>query len=162
MILSVWRIVRDREDFDDAFQEATMAILKRLEKIRRHPNPQALILRICANAGYDALRRRSRRARREASTEILESVADPARPAWCGLADGETRAEIMAAVGRLPRAQAGAFLMRHVQELSYGEIAEALGCGEVTARTHVARARRRLAGLLADLDPRPAQQEAVQ
>jgi DNA-directed RNA polymerase specialized sigma24 family protein len=44
-------------------------------------------------------------------------------------------------------------LMRHVLELPYEEIAEALGCSERTARVHVNRARKRLSRLLAHLAP---------
>ena len=56
MVRLVWRIVRHRQDFEDALQEALTTIWKRLDRIRRHRNPHALILRICANAGYDILR----------------------------------------------------------------------------------------------------------
>ena len=71
MIRSVWRIVRDADDADDAFQAALEKIWRRLETIRRHPNPRALILRICVNAAYDLLRKKARLRRREALDGML-------------------------------------------------------------------------------------------
>ena len=43
--------------------------------------------------------------------------------------------------------------MRFVEGLSYGDIADALGCREATARKHISRARERLARDLAHLVP---------
>ncbi|MEN6625184.1 MAG: RNA polymerase sigma factor [Candidatus Sumerlaeia bacterium] len=157
MIRSVWRIVRDRDDFDEAFQEALATVWKRLDKVRRHPNPHALILRICANAAYDALRRRSRRQKHEVF-DLPETLPDPAPAATDLISADEDREEIFQAIAQLPRNQAEAFLMRFVQELEYSQIAQALGCSEVTARTHVARARAKLSNSLAHLDPRPAKE----
>ena len=153
MIRSVWRIVRDPNDFDDAFQEALATIWKRLRRIRRHPNPHALILRICANAAYDVLRNNARRRRHEQLEAIPADVANPAPSIPDVLSGQEKRAEIFAAMAQLPRKQAEAVLMRFAQELPYTDIAQALGCSEVTARTHVKRARSRLAELLAHLAP---------
>jgi RNA polymerase sigma factor (sigma-70 family) len=151
MIRSLWRIVRDPDDFDDAFQEALAAIWKRLGRIRRHPNPHALILRICANAAYDVLRDNARCRRGEQLDLLSADVAHPSPSIPDLLAGQEERREISRAISRLPRKQAEAALMRFAQELPYREIAQALGCSEVTARTHVKRARARLSKQLAHL-----------
>lgn len=157
MIHSVWRIVRNRDDFDEAFQEALAIVWKRLDRVRRHPNPPALVMRICVHAAYDTLRRNFRRRRHETG-DVPESVADPGPAVVVSLVAREDSEEIFRAISRLPRHQAEAFLMRFVQSLSYAEIAEALGCSEVTARTHIMRARRKLSQALAHLDPRPARE----
>lgn len=153
MIRSVWRIVRDPDDFEDAFQEALATVWKRLDKIRRHPNPQALILRICVNAAYDVLRKKARLRRREALAEIPENIPDQTPSTVERLAGEGDQREILAAIGQLPRAQAEAVLMRFVQEMSYPEIAQALGCTESAARQSIFRARGRLGALLAHLAP---------
>ena len=70
-----------------------------------------------------------------------------------GLAARERRAQVSAAIARLPRTQALAILMHAVQEMSYADIADALGCAEATARTHAARARNRLRRLLPQFAP---------
>ncbi|MBZ5544338.1 MAG: hypothetical protein LAO07_11760, partial [Acidobacteriia bacterium] len=53
MIRSVWRIVRDPTDAEDALQDALLTVWKRWGPVRRHPNPHALALRICINAAHD-------------------------------------------------------------------------------------------------------------
>ena len=154
MIRSVWRIVRDPDDADDALQEALATIWKRLGRIRQHPNPHALILKICVNSAYDVLRRKSRRRRHEELKEISNTIPDPAPSPAQQVVGRENREEIFEAIGRLPRNQAQAVLMRFVQELPYADIALALGCREATARKHIARARVRLRKALAHLAPR--------
>lgn len=153
MIRSIWRVVRDPDDAEEAFQEALATVWKRLDKIARHPNPHALILKICINAAYDVLHRKMRRRRREELKAIPAEIPDPKPSPAERLSGQEERAEIIRAIRQLPRKQAEAALMRFVQELSYQEIAQALGCSEVTVRTHIARARTRLSKLLAHLAP---------
>jgi DNA-directed RNA polymerase specialized sigma24 family protein len=46
--------------------------------------------------------------------------------------------------------------MRSLEDMSYLQIAAALGCSEATARTHVARASDRLQVTLARLEPNRA------
>lgn len=143
----IWRIVRDSADFDDAFQEATIKIWRQLRKIRRHPNPHALVLRICINAAYDILRKKTRRRKREVLGHIPEDVASQAP----GPGGAEERGRILDAIARLPRRQAQSALLRFVEGLSYREIGQTIGCSEVTARTHTTRARKKLRRQLADL-----------
>ena len=158
MIRSVWRIVRDPDDAEDAFQEATATIWKRLGRIRRHPNPRALILKICTDAAHDVLRRRLRQARTQEHMDAIADLPDPAPSAAQRLVSRETQAEIFRAIGQLSPKQGTAVLMRFVQDLSYREIAQSLGCRESTARKHVARARDRLFQLLEHLAPNPTKE----
>ena len=64
MMRSVWRLAPDPDDAADVFQDASMKILRQWRKVRAHPNPQALVLRICVNAAYDFLRRKARRGKK--------------------------------------------------------------------------------------------------
>jgi RNA polymerase sigma-70 factor (ECF subfamily) len=153
MMRSVWRIVRDPDDADDAFQEALANIWKRLERIRKHPNPRALILRICMNAAWDTVRNRMRRKEHPAADTILETVVDGSPSAAEQIDAEEKRREILRAIGELSKNQADAILMRVIQDQPYKDIADALGCSEVTARGHVNRARVRLREALSHLLP---------
>lgn len=148
MIAAVWRIVRNPEDFDDAFQEACIKVWKRLARIRRHPNPHACILRICINTAYDALRRKKRRLKAEERSRRAESPALAAG----GPPERESRERLIDAVVALPRKQAQSILMRFMEGSSYRVIAEALGCNESTVRTHVERGCKRLRHVLSDLE----------
>lgn len=161
MVSSIWRIVRDPDDAEDALQSALEIVWKRLNRIRKHPNPHALILKICIDTAYDVLRKRIRRDRREDLREIEESIQDPSPLPPEVLMNQERETEIYGAIGQLPGNQAKAVLMRLTQELPYRDIAEALGCSEATARTHVTRGRARLSALLAHLLPVHAHKEEV-
>ncbi len=153
LIRTVWRILRDPDDADDALQSALETIWKRLPTIAKHPNPQALILRIAVNAAYDQLRKRIRQEERRDLDAIPEELpaANP-HPAQ-NLAQKQNLELIFKAIAQLSRNQAEAILMRLVQEQPYPHIAEALGCSEATARSHVRRGRARLEELLSKLNP---------
>lgn len=162
MMRCVWRILHDADDADDAFQQATHQIWKRWQRIRRHANPRALVLRICINSACDVLRRREAHLRGRARGRgrkwedlalHVEDLAatDPTPPQ--ALLQQEQRQQILTAIAALSRHQALTVLMRLIHELPYDAIAAALGCSEATARVHYARGRKRLAGELAALAP---------
>ncbi len=156
MMRSIWRIVRQKEAAEDALQEALALVWKKRDTVARHPNPQALILKISVDAAYDAVRKSRRRLRHEIQVARGEyadvSAAPPAREAE----DKSLRAEVLEAIGRLPKRQASAVLLRVVEEQSYEEIAKAMGCSEATARIHVMRGRAVLARRLARYRPHSA------
>ncbi len=60
----------------------------------------------------------------------------------------ELRAEVSAAISRVPAGQREAVRLRVVEELSYGELAARLGVSGQTARARVSRGLRRLADVL--------------
>ncbi len=154
MIQSAWRITGNSADAEDVFQEALIKIWKHWNSLVHHPNPQALVLRICANAAYDLLRRQRRRKKMEGDEEpVPDQTPSPESPPFQQIADRKRQHEVFHAIGGLSRKQAQSILMHVVDERSYGEIAEALGCGEATVRKHVARARARLRTLLIHLKP---------
>lgn len=148
----VWRIVRNPQDAEDTLQDALSIIWKKRGRVVNHPNPQALILKICIDAAYDTLRKR-RRHKRDESTPLHLYSREENNRALDQLVQKETEREILDAIGRLPRKQAIAVLMRIVKEQPYEVIAQAMGCSETTVRIHVARGRARLNQWLAHLDP---------
>jgi RNA polymerase sigma-70 factor, ECF subfamily len=151
MIRSIWRIVRNPQDAEDAMQDALVVVLKRWDRIASHPNPQSLVLKICIDAACDVARRRQRHRR---IAELGQAAQPSGAPAPSETVAGkEEYAEILGAIHRLSRNQSAAMLMRAVQGQSYEEIAGVLGCTEATARKHVARSRLRLKKWLAHLDP---------
>lgn len=156
MMRAVWRVTQDADDADDAFQEAMTQIWQRLPRIRAHPNPQALVLRICANAACDLLRRKSRRDHHEQSAPDVERLDAPTPDVAALILKDERREEVKAAIARLPERQATAVTMRFLLCCSYEEVAQALDCAEATARVHTARALSRLRELLAHLNPSPS------
>ena len=102
------------------------------------------MLRICVQAAYDVLRKRMRREHETDLTEHLAKMTDGVPSPAAQLIQQEQRQKILDDISRLPRNQAIAVLMRLVDQVSYEDIAAALGCTQVTARTHVKRGRQRL------------------
>jgi len=153
MMRSIWRIVRQREAAEDALQDALALIWKKRDAVARHPNPQALILKISVAAAYDAVRKSRRRLRHEIAGLAGEPADDSAVPAGKEAEDRSLRVAILAAIGRLPKRQATAVLLRIIEGQSYEAIARAMDCSETTARVHVNRARAALARRLASLRP---------
>ena len=142
---TVWRILKDPHDAEDAFQDATLRIWTQWKKVRRHSNPPALVLRICINCAVDVLRKR--KEVRRVSLEI-ENLANDSDGLDEELSRQEQRTRLLGAIGRLSRNQALVVLMRLVEKMPYADIAAAVGCQECTARVHYRRGREKLEAYL--------------
>jgi len=146
----------DREAAKDLLQETYLTALRRLGDYRGDGPLQGWLRTIALRKSLDWRRGLMRKLRR--LDPLTESGAvTPAAPE--PRLAGETAAVRAALDGLSPR-QRAALLLRELEELSFREIADTLGCREPTARVHYHRAReqmrRRLgaagAGSLAD-DP---------
>lgn len=140
----------DPSDAEEAVQEAFVRAYRALARCRQPDRFGAWLLRILANRCRTA---RSRRARRELVVvrdgDAVERAAVPhpeQRSAW--------REEIAAALARLPAEQREAFLLKHVEELGYEEMAEVTGAGVSALKMRVKRACERLRELLEESDVR--------
>lgn len=153
MMRAVWRIVRDPDDTEDAFQEALLTVWKRWDRICSHPNSHALVLQICIHAAHDVLRRKLRSGRLLETVAVPEEIPDAAASAIQNISAAEQDAAVFRAIGSLSKNQARAILMHAVEEVPYPAIAAAMDCRESTVRKHVARARTKLRALLSQLIP---------
>ena len=153
MLRTAWRITRDPDRARDALQDAMARVWRQRERVRAHPNPGALILRIAIHAAIDVLRRERRRRRAEESAAPAAwRTAPPPGPA-AAAESSEVRALVLDAVARLPEKQAAAVTLRVLEEQPYEAVAAALGCAEPTARVHVLRGREKLVRRLGPLAP---------
>jgi RNA polymerase sigma factor (sigma-70 family) len=146
----VARIVRDPEDAADVFQDVLVIVWHKLDRILCHPNPHGYILRICITRSYDALRKKMRRRRFEIRIETIKTklwpkVSQQSPPAH-NIAN-----TIRAAISMLPPKQGQAVLLRAIEGSAYNAIADILGCGESTARSHFSKGKARLEKILQDL-----------
>lgn len=153
VLRTAWRITRDPDRARDALQDAMARIWRQRERVRAHPNPGALVLRIAIHAAIDVLRRERRRRRAEGSAAPATWRAAPPPGPAAAAEGGEVRALVLDAIARLPEKQAAAVTLRVLEELPYEAVAAALGCTEPTARVHVLRGREKLARRLASLAP---------
>lgn len=152
------RLTRDPVDAEDLVQDAMLRAYRFYDRFESGTNLRAWLLRILTNTFINRFRRASR------ERDVLEGQdADPvgdgvmSRAAMRGLTDpvGDAQrrllaGEIQAALDELPEDYRLVVLLADVEELSYREIAEVVGCpiGTVMSRLH--RARRLMQGRLAD------------
>ena len=156
---AVWRTVRrlvgDRADAEDCFQETFVSAL---ESFRRQPprSPRAMLLRLATARAMDRLRVRYRRRRRDEPSPAWDALAadapGPARDAEAG----ELSARLRAALAELPARQAEAFCLCCIDDCSYDEAADSLGTTADAVGVLVHRARAKLKAKLADLAPEAA------
>ena len=131
-------------DADDALQLAFLRAYRGLAGCRDPERFRAWLYQIVVNECRTLASRRTRRERRFAD-DALEFQAAPEAGS-----DGDSalRAEIQRAVDQLIPEQREAFLLKHVEELSYDEIAEITGVGISALKMRVKRACERLRELL--------------
>lgn len=149
MAAVVWRVLRDTDQAEDALQDALLCIWKKRRVVLAHPNPPALILRMCFQTAIDRLRQYIR-----LRTEPIPATAsiNATSPLDCMIGE-ETRRQILIKIAQLPGQQAEAIYLRVIEQMPYDDIAAALSCTASTARAHVRRARERLRQDLAPLMP---------
>jgi len=133
--VEVLRFLRRRLGADraeDAFQETFLRALKAYRRLEHGEHLRAWVLTIAQNVAVDALRRS------KGTAELVEAGAEDARPAYedlSHLTDG------------LPPKERAAVVFRYGYDLSYDQIAAALGSSPDAARqaasTGVRRLRRR-------------------
>jgi RNA polymerase sigma factor (sigma-70 family) len=132
----VLRLLRRRLGADraeDAFQETFLRALRAYGRLDHGEHLRAWVLTIAQNVAVDTLRRT------RPTGELVESAVDDARPAYAELAD------LTDGLGPKERA---AVVLRYGYDLSYDQIASALGSSRDAARqaasTGVRRLRRRI------------------
>ena len=132
----VLRLLRRRLGADraeDAFQETFLRALRAYGRLDHGEYLRAWVLTIAQNVAVDTLRRT------RPTAELVEAGAEDARPAYTELAD------LTDGLGSKERA---AVVLRYGYDLSYNQIASALGSTPDAARqaasTGVRRIRRRI------------------
>jgi RNA polymerase sigma factor (sigma-70 family) len=134
--VEVLRLLRGRlgvDRADDAFQETFLRALRAYARLEHGEHLRAWVLTIAQNVAVDTLRRV------RPTVELEEAAVDDDRPAYVELAD------LTDGLGPKERA---AVVLRYGYDLSYDQIASALGSTPDAARqatsTGVRRIRRRI------------------
>lgn len=129
-----------RPDAEDAAAEALARAYASWSRVKAMANPEGWAMRVAANLACD----RARRTRRESSSGLPR---DPA--SVIGFEDlVATRAELLAALRRLPRRQREAVALRHLGGLSLKDVATVQGVSPGAAGKRVERALSALRELL--------------
>lgn len=164
------RMLRNEEDAQDAVQQAFLAAFRALPSFNGQSRIGTWLHRIVTNEALMRLRKRGRR--HEDSIEDLlpsyledghhvEQFGDWALPADKRIVRRETRAQVRAAIDKLPDAYRTVLLLRDIEELTTEEAARTLGVNTNTVKIRLHRARQALLKLLTPaLSPMAARLDA--
>ncbi|MGH9389939.1 MAG: sigma-70 family RNA polymerase sigma factor, partial [Vicinamibacteria bacterium] len=143
------RLTRVPEDASDAVQETLLRAYRTFDRFQPGTNVRAWLFTILYSILTNAWRRRQR-APEEVSLEIVEERFATALRAASVDAESallkrlDASPEIDSALEDLPEEYRAAVLLVDVEELTYEEAAEALGCPVGTLRSRLHRARKLL------------------
>jgi RNA polymerase sigma-70 factor, ECF subfamily len=143
---TAYRLVRNRADADECFQDTFLAAL---ELSNRQPvrNWPALLQRLATRRAVDRVRRRLRRSRREevANLALAEAAqADPSKQAEAT----ELSSALRWALAQLPTRQAEVFCLHEFGDWTYQQIADQSGNSANAVGVILHRARQKLQVLL--------------
>ena len=141
------RITSDSDAAADCAQDAFIRAYKALHQYDPALPFGPWIYRITTNASLNYVQRWH--AHETPVEELPESIEpDDAGPEASALRREEV-GEVLAAMAELPAAYRAALTLRHMQQLSYQEVSDALGIPLGTVKTHLHRARAALKARLA-------------
>ncbi len=155
IITLAYRMVGDRAEAEDLAQEAFLTAFKALPTFRADAKFSTWLYRIAANKCKDWLRAK-RPGMGQQDVDIDESldgqVADEQTPERL-LSQQQVARELEQAILRLPPLYREAFVLKHVEGLSYEEMEAILGVHGDTLKMRVYKGRLQLSRELAALNP---------
>jgi RNA polymerase sigma-70 factor (ECF subfamily) len=141
------RITGDADAANDCAQEAFIRAYRALHQYDPMLPLGPWLFRIATNASLNHVQRW--RAHEASVDELPETAEELDEGPEATAVRREEVAEVVAAMAELPPAYRAALTLRHMQQLSYQEVADALGIPLGTVKTHLHRARAALKGRLA-------------
>jgi RNA polymerase sigma-70 factor (ECF subfamily) len=144
---AAWALCGSRQDAEDLVQETFTRVLARPRLLHGEANELAYLMRVLHNTFLSGRRDASRRPRVVVTLEDVQVLDWHATQApQQALEVGE----LYAAIAELPERYRRALVAVDLLGLSYAETGRSLGVREATVATRVFRARRLLAGRLAE------------
>jgi RNA polymerase sigma-70 factor, ECF subfamily len=151
-----FRLLGNEADALDAVQDAFIKVFTHLDGFEGRSSFKTWLLRVVSNASLDVGRQRGRREslhrdELQPDAEIdLVTVEEPGRE----LDRAELRRLLNEALAELPAAQRQTFVLHFDGEMSYREVADALGISIGTVMSRLFYARQKLRALLAEKWPK--------
>ena len=153
---AAWQILRNREDAEDAVQSAYLKAFSAIRSFAGRSSLSTWLTRIVTNNAL--AHARSARRRRSLLEDSEVPIVDDYREMLMrgsmsvspeqAVARGQIRQIVIDAINQLPAPFRTVFVLRQIEELEVGEVAERLGIPAATVKTRHLRARRRLQRLL--------------
>ncbi len=156
----LFRMTGNRDQAEDLFQETFKRVHEKARTFRGS-SFKSWLFTIATRVAIDGARRRKRRATisldqeidcgqdnpsQLADTTVAEDATDPADE----LVRKEQKERVREAIESLPVRQRATLVLAYYQQLSYREVADAMGCSVGTVKTQMSRALATLARRLPD------------
>ncbi len=139
-------LLRDPHHAEDVVQDVLAKVYLSWGSVQRADDPDAYVRRMVVNACTSFWRRAVRKERAYEPTWLPEGqVSDRAGD----LAETDS---MLALLRRLPTKQRAVLVLRHYEGLRDAEIADILGCSDVTVRSNAHRGLASLRGMLSHRD----------
>ena len=154
------RMTGNREQAEDLFQETFKRVHEKSHTLRGNEF-KSWLFKIATNAALDGLRKKIRVSSREKKINFADCdgennaellVADNSHNPSDELEKAEQVQQVKQAVESLPDRQRATLVLAYYQQLSYREVALALGCSVGTVKTQMYRALRTLAQKLPEIE----------
>jgi RNA polymerase sigma-70 factor (ECF subfamily) len=145
---TLYYLVGNREDAQDALQEAFVKCWRHRDQVPAVENLKAWIFRIALNTGRD-LRATAWRRRRKSMPAEVEMLSTPDMPPTARLEQQEEFDRVRRAVHDLRPEEQEVFLLRQNGDLTYEQIAELVGIPLGTVKTRMRLALGKLRSALA-------------
>jgi RNA polymerase sigma-70 factor (ECF subfamily) len=146
---TLYYLVGNQEDARDALQETFVKCWRHQEKLAEIQNLKAWIFRIALNTGRD-LRQSAWRRKRQSLPEDETMIESRSRGPQSEVLENEQLDRIRHALRDLRSEEQEVFLLRQNGQMTYEEIAEALGIPTGTVKTRMRRAVSKLREVLAE------------
>jgi RNA polymerase sigma-70 factor (ECF subfamily) len=154
----LWRLLDGARQIDhlasaeDLAQEVFLRAYQGFERLRPDSNYRAWLYKIATNCAYTALKRGKRHVAQcvRLTDEEEQFQVDSGPGPYQAAVQQETLEAVNRKLGQLSSKQQAAVILRHVQGLDYGEIAQALNCSEESARANVYQGLKSLRRALGD------------
>lgn len=135
-----WRVLRHREDAEDAVQDAFLRALERIDQCDPERSFGPWFFRIVATTAINKQRSAKRRETEELSEREISAAVGPADAATLGV----LRGEVDTALATLPAVQRQLIELVTFEEFTPTEAAQVLDMPAGTARWHLHEARKAL------------------
>ena len=133
LLTFICRLVGDRHRGEELFQDVFLTVWTKRQQYQ-YPRPfRPWLYAIAVNKCRESLRRRPLPAGPFGDQDPASADATPCEEAMAS----EQASLLLRAVNRLSPQQRAVVMLRVWDELSYAEIAEVVGCTEVTVRSHM-------------------------
>ena len=156
-----FRFLGNNEDANEVAQDAFVSVYRNLRKFRGHSSFQTWLYTIIMNLARNRYRKMKRRKEdRKISLdapiangdgETARDVPDTSLSPDRGLHGKEIQQKLQEALEMIEPEHRQVVILRHIECLSYVEIAEILGCAEGTIKSRLHRARHELRSLLSGI-----------